>query len=171
MKGSTVHLMTEVQGDKNICANFLIIGAQKSATTSIQSILSNHPQVFMPARKELHYFDKDYNFVAAAQSYEQYNKHFDLATTEIAIGEATPSYLYWNTAAQRIAAYNPRIKLVVSLRDPIARAYSHWNMQRHRGNEKLGFDEAIELEKSRLESVDLTVRDRQKFSYIDRGRR
>jgi hypothetical protein len=62
-------------------------------------------------------------------------------------GECTPSYLYWQLTAERIWKYNPKIKLLVLLRNPIDRAFAHWNMQRFKGREPLNFFEAIKERK------------------------
>jgi hypothetical protein len=75
--------------------------------------------------------------------------------------------MYWYDAPRRIWEYNPSMKLILLLRNPIERAYSHWNMQRDRGNEKLSFMEAIQEEENRRKAS-LPYQNRR-FSYLDRG--
>jgi hypothetical protein len=75
--------------------------------------------------------------------------------------------MYWYSAPRRIWEYNPEMKLIIILRNPIDRAYSHWNMQRERGNETLSFLDAIAQEETRRrESLPYQNR---RFSYLDRG--
>ena len=69
------------------------------------------------------------------------------------IGEATPIYIYWKKAIERLVRYNPNIKLIIVLRNPITRAYSHWNMMRNRNKENLSFVDAIAAEPERLKKV------------------
>ncbi|MCG8449817.1 MAG: sulfotransferase domain-containing protein [Pirellulales bacterium] len=144
--------------------DFLIIGAQKSGTTSLWAYLRTHPDLFLPKRKELHFFDKEEFFRQAVPQYEKYHLHFSKAQAGQLCGEATPSYVFWESAAERIVRYNPEMKLVLILRNPIQRAYSHWNMERKRGNEKLSFLQAVQAEKSLTQPMQDRVR-----SYVARG--
>ena len=75
--------------------------------------------------------------------------------------------MYWNQAIERIYEYNPKIKLILILRNPINRAFSHWNMERDRNRENRSFWDSINEEKSRLLSSDYTQH--RTFSYLDRG--
>lgn len=79
----------------------------------------------------------------------------------------TPSYLYWKPAIERIYAYNPQIKLVILLRNPIDRAFAHWNMQRFKSREPLDFLAALKEEPQRI-AQPLSIESRR-FAYIDRG--
>jgi len=109
---------------------FLIIGAQKSGTSALSSYLLKHPNITRTYKKEIHFFDRD---IAYARGLTWYHSHFPLPNE---IGrraitfEATPSYLYRYKSAHRIYKYDPNIKLIVLLRDPVDRAYSQWNMYR-----------------------------------------
>lgn len=82
-------------------------------------------------------------------------------------GEVTPSYLYWKPAMERVHAYNPRIKLVILLRNPVDRAFAHWNMQRFKGRESLELLDALREEQRRL-AQPLSIESRR-FSYVERG--
>lgn len=142
---------------------FIIVGAMRSGTTSLARWLGDHPQMFMAASKEVHYFDRYYELGS-----QWYLKHFVGSDNFLAVGEATPNYMYRPVAVQRLANDLPDVQLIVLLRDPIARAFSHYQHRVARGGEDLSFAEAIAAEPRRLASADDTVRDH--FSYVDRGR-
>jgi len=146
---------------------FLVAGAQKSGTSALDAYLREHPELCLPARKEVHFFDSDKLFANGAADYAPYHEQFIPEPHHRLIGEVTPSYLYWPTAAERIAAYNPAMKLIVVLRNPITRAYSHWNMSRQANREPLSFVEALRAERDRLRNLPPLVAKR--FSYADRG--
>jgi len=123
--------------------NFLVIGAQKCGTTWLSEMLRQHPDVYTPGRKELHFFDRRENY---ERGIEWYRTHFGGATTERAIGECTPNYLWVQEACptsipgldlpvkryDEINAEIPRLvheaypdlRLIVVLRNPVDRAVS-----------------------------------------------
>lgn len=147
-------------------ASFLICGAQKSGTTALADYLRLHKKVYIPKQKELHFFDDervDWN----CPDYGRYNKAFSGRSYGQVCGEATPIYMYWNASPERIWKYRKNMRLVVVLRNPVDRAYSHWNMERSRGNETRRFEEAIQNELERLEER-IGSQDRIR-SYVDRG--
>src|SRR5207342_3103643 len=98
--------------------------------------LREHPRIGMAAEKELHFFDNEQLFAGqpsnpdAAGLYSRYHDAFRHCPPERLRGESTPSYMYWPDAPKRICQYNPGMKFVFLLRNPILRAFSHWNMQR-----------------------------------------
>ncbi len=148
--------------------DFLVIGTQRGGTTALARFLSQHPDIYMSSRKELHFFDEDAFFVEPGGEYDDYHRQFIDAPRGATIGEATPIYMYWPTAPDRIKRYNPKIKLIAILRDPRRRAYSHWAFERSRGAETLPFSLAIRLERFRTRSlVRGTVH--RVYSYVDRG--
>lgn len=111
--------------------NFLIIGAAKAGTTTLHAYLRPHPEIFMPARKELRYFaykgsGDDYAYPVKTRA--EYESYFAAAGDVPAIGEASPQYLRSPVAAQRIAAELPGCRLVVSLRNPVEQAFSAYLM-------------------------------------------
>ncbi|MGK7896071.1 MAG: sulfotransferase [Xenococcus sp. (in: cyanobacteria)] len=115
--------------------NFLIIGAAKGGTTSLYHYLSQHPQIYMSSLKEPRFFalegeklnfqnpDSAINYTSVT-TLSEYCKLFEGVRDEIAIGEASPLYLYSTKAIERIAHYLPKAKLIVILRNPVDRAYS-----------------------------------------------
>ena len=144
--------------------NFVIGGTQKGGTSALDSFLRQHPEICMPeTRKELHFFDRE----ADDTDYKKYHANFRPKPQHRAIGEASPMYMYWETAPYRIWKYNPKMKWLLVLRNPVERAFSGWNMETKRGNEKLSFAEAIERESERCREA-LPLQHRV-YSYVDRG--
>ncbi len=147
--------------------DFVIGGTQKGGTSALNYVLQQHPQICMPySKKELHYFDDDKHF-RRRPAYWRYHAHFLPESQHRIIGEATPIYMYWNAAPYRIWSYNPNIKWILVLRNPIERAFSAWNMETKRGKEHLPFKDAVEQEVRRCREA-LPAQHRI-FSYIDRG--
>ncbi len=142
--------------------NFLIIGAMRSGTTSLAHYLAGHPDVFFSRPKELHFFDSHYQ-----RGVEWYRAQFAGAGSKRAVGEATPNYLHHAQSIARMAEVVREARLLVVLRDPVDRAYSHYWHNRARGKEPLSFEAALATEDRRLEGDDL---DRAWYSYLDRGR-
>ncbi|MGD1900441.1 MAG: sulfotransferase [Phormidesmis sp.] len=122
--------------------NFLIFGVQKSGTTSIYSYLKQHPQVYTSPRKETDFFCRDLTQPVPADeprftkggrkrilTVEDYESLFSGVTSERAIGEASPNYLFRHEqAVPGIKAYVPEAKLIAILRNPVERAYSDYLM-------------------------------------------
>jgi hypothetical protein len=153
--------------------NFFIVGAPKAATTSLYHYLDQHPQVYMSAIKEPHFFaaevreencdayvrgeiarDKralreylsgpmlEKRFGGIVEDWQDYLRLFAGAQDQIALGEASPCYLWSPTAAERIASDIPEARILVMLRDPVDRAFSqylrslgvgavHWSFREH----------------------------------------
>jgi len=152
--------------------DFIVPGAQKSGTTALHYFLKKHPQIALPDRQEMHFFD-DEEIFSRPVDYGLLHQHFrvraGLALTRrgALAGEVTPSYLYWKPAMERIHAYNPQIKLIILLRNPIDRAFAHWNMQRFKDRERLDFLAALKEEPRKI-AKPLTIESRC-FAYVDRG--
>lgn len=111
--------------------HFMILGAQKSGTSSLKRWLSNHPDLIPAYKKEVNFFDHEENF---SKGFDWYHGHFvlpyQLRGAKLAF-EATPNYLYHPRVPKRLHRYNPRLKFIVLLRDPVERAYANWSMCRH----------------------------------------
>jgi hypothetical protein len=147
-----------------MCVDFVIGGTQKGGTSALDSFLRQHPEICMPTtRKELHFFDRAEEDI----DYKNYHANFKPKPQHHVIGEASPIYMYWETAPYRIWKYNPNMKWILALRNPVERAFSAWNMETKRGKEKLSFAEAIEREPERCREA-LPLQHRV-FSYVDRG--
>jgi Sulfotransferase domain len=144
--------------------DFVIGGTQKGGTSALDSFLRQHPEICMPTtRKELHFFDRE----EENSDYKKYHANFKPKSQHGVTGEASPIYMYWATAPYRIWKYNPRMKWILALRNPVERAFSAWNMETKRGKEKLSFVEAIEKEAERCREA-LPLQHRV-YSYLDRG--
>jgi hypothetical protein len=129
--------------------DFFIVGAQNSATTSLYAYLQRHPQIFMPAMKEPHYFSQlspigemryPSTHVSNARSYL---KLFAKAPNDRLSGEASSSYLWDPETPARIHTANPDAKILIILRDPIGRAYSQYLKDFREGWQDLPFHETI----------------------------
>lgn len=105
--------------------NFLVIGAAKSGTTWLHSCLEQHPQIYVPLVKEIHFFSYPSRYKKGFAWYESF---FEECQTEKSIGEVSPSYIVHSKAAERIYNYNPEMRSIVVLRNPIERAYSDYCM-------------------------------------------
>jgi hypothetical protein len=115
-----------VEESPRVPINVAIAGVQKAGTSSLFDLLRKHPEVCPGPRKEWHFFDDE------KRSWERpdYSDYWAPGRTErqrIAI-DGTPSYTFWPHALERMHAYRPDMRLIVSLRDPIERAFSHWAM-------------------------------------------
>jgi len=135
--------------------NFLIVGAQKGGTESHTVHLNQHPDVYM-YEGEGHFFDRvDYQ-----PDYDEYHEFFKNVKNEIVIGEKTPSYMYFHFAIDNIYEYNPDMKLIMFLREPIRRAYSQYSMDSGNGVNVFHSDEIhfSDDEDSFLDSVRSTER-------------
>ncbi|MBV1907092.1 MAG: sulfotransferase [Pseudomonadales bacterium] len=154
--------------------DFLVAGAQKSGTTALAHYLALHPGLIMAKPKEAHIFDtlKPDSGVSPEQIDSRYAPLFQSDTPpnaspspsasasatpntnpkaeNLLYGEATPIYMYLEDIPEKMARYNPQLKIIVILRDPVERAISHYYMERSRQNEKLPLWLALLLEPYRL---------------------
>lgn len=146
---------------------FLVAGVQKGGTTSLDAYLRQHPSICMARKKELHFFDKDPHFEDKPVDYAGYESRFAAKLSATIFGEATPIYTYWPPAMERIKAYSRAMKIIVLLRNPIERAWSHWRMEVGRNREALDFSTAIRNEPERIAMA--LSKSHQTFSYVDRG--
>jgi hypothetical protein len=138
--------------------DFVIIGAQKGGTSFLYYLLTRHPLVEPAARKELHFFDQPERFDNGAGWYRRCFPRPGLIDGRRTItGEATPSYLFDPPVAKRMAGVVPHVRPIALLRNPVDRAYSHYQMQVKRGTEPLTFEVAIEQQHSSYVSRGLYV--------------
>ena len=181
---------------------FLIIGAQKAGTTALYYYLAQHPNIRPSSEKELFFFSPELfedwpehpnHRILCAQTRRDffdprmypraaawYHSHFplphELGRRHITY-EVTPEYLYYPAVAERIFKYDPKMKLIATLRDPVERAYSAWNMYCSFGEgdyrpfiyaprrETRGFDEAVRAELNKIQSGKTTLDP----GYVRRG--
>lgn len=139
--------------------DFLVIGTKRGGTTTLWEALSSHPQVqpMVPVAKHLkspHYFYRHYD-----RGPEWYRGHFPTTFSRArhrrihgksVVGEASPMYLFDPRVPARVAELTPEVKIVVTLRDPVQRAVSHWAERIKEGHETLSFEDALAAEPERL---------------------
>jgi hypothetical protein len=162
--------------------DFLIIGAQRCGTTSLYNYLITHPAVFPSFMKETHYFDFNYSkgltwyklyFPLASQKKQYQKANHQLPVT----GEATPYYIFHPHVPERVYATLPSAKLIVLLRNPVYRAFSHYHHEVMQGYEQRTFEEAVNHELENMEFVDSQMTQNNDYksfehmhhSYVSRG--
>lgn len=145
--------------------DFLVAGVQKGGTTALFDYLRLHPALNMAPAKEVHFFD-DESVDWAAPDYGAYHAAFP--DREGVRGEATPIYIYWPGALERIAAYNPAMRLILLFRDPVERAWSHWKMERTR-TETEPFSWCIREGRARVAGAADGSGAHRVHSYVERG--
>jgi hypothetical protein len=151
--------------------DFVVIGAQKCGTGFFYRLLTRHPNVEPAAAKELHFFDRQEHF---SKGIEWYRRFFPTLMPEDGqksiTGEGSPSYLIDRHAPERLAGAVPEARLIVLLRNPVDRAYSHYHHVMRNGKETRSFEEAIEEGRARLlEEDNEPSRPGLAESYLRRG--
>ncbi len=143
--------------------NFLVVGVPKAGTSSLYNYLKEHPEIYLPEQKELHFFanrilEKNTEgpgdklalktIIRNREDYESLYKSID---EESAFGDISPSYFYFSdTVIPLIKSYlGGELKIIISLRDPISRAFSNYLHQKRLLLETLSFSEAIDSELKR----------------------
>jgi hypothetical protein len=142
--------------------DFVILGAQRGGTTSLYHYLLQHPRIAAAAVKETHFATLFYD-----RGQDWYRAQFppDLPAGHIT-GEATPYYLFHPLAPRRLQQHAPRAKLIVLLRNPVDRAYSHYHLELARGDEQRSFEDAIAREEERLAGeVERLLEDETYYSF------
>jgi hypothetical protein len=139
--------------DGEVWPNFFIVGAAKAGTTSLYRYLAQHPDTYMPKLKEPHWFSRvaknPSQHVYPVTSEAEYLNLFKDWRGERAIGEASPSYLWDRETPYRIRRQLPNSKIIVLLRNPVDRAFSHYLMDVRSGIQDKPFHEALVADRSR----------------------
>ncbi|MGL5866949.1 MAG: sulfotransferase family protein [Dermatophilaceae bacterium] len=135
---------------------YLVVGTKRGGSTSLADWISRHPEVApCLSSKGTHYFDVNWRRGEA-----WFRSAFPKPAPGRAItGEASPYYMFHPLAPERIAATLPDVKLVVCLRDPVARAWSHHAYEVAHGREHLGFEDALDAEAARLHGEEERLRE------------
>ncbi|OGW75559.1 MAG: hypothetical protein A2Z72_01390 [Omnitrophica bacterium RBG_13_46_9] len=135
--------------------DFLIIGGMKCGTDSLYFNLIKHPNVHPAFIKETYFFCHYYHC-----GLEWYRSHFPLAlwkkanrimSRSFVTGEASPKYLFDMHVPKRVYQHLPRVRLIVLLRNPVDRAFSHYRMRARKGGDRLSFEKALENEEKRIQ--------------------
>ena len=156
-------------GKQKKLPDFFIIGAPKCGTTSLYRYLGQHPDVYFPENKEPKFFCDDTLYTEGLDLYSK--RFYRNAHNYMRCGDASPHYLYYHKAAQRIRKDLPEDshRFIVIFRDPVARAYSHyWNMV-YEGFETLSFEQALTEEPSRIRTNDYAARGVLNAHYVACG--
>lgn len=129
--------------------NLFIVGAPKAGTTFLYDKLSKHPNVYTPDIKELNYFTypeltkysyyKDFKIDKLEKYLDFFEKHLD----QKYLVDSSVSYFAFENTARKIADFNTEAKIVITLRDPVKRAFSHYLMDRRMGYADKSFIEYI----------------------------
>jgi len=139
---------------RRVLPDFIVFGAMRCGTSSLYHTLTEHPQVIPGFRKEVRFFDWQFD-----RGLDWYRAYFPLRSAmarhqrragRALTGEASPEYIFHPAAAERIARTLPQVRLVALLRDPVERAWSHYKHSVRLGVEPLTFEEALAREDERL---------------------
>jgi hypothetical protein len=160
-----------VSADSRALPDFVIVGAQRAGTTSLYSWLCAQPSVKSALRKEVHYFDVNYD-----KGERWYKAHYLLQRDGVVTGEASPYMLFHPLAPERAARdLPPETKFIALLREPVSRVVSQYWHERTLGFENETFERAIELEPERLRGAERLVAEggrsyaHQHYSYVARS--
>jgi hypothetical protein len=126
--------------ERSLPVTFAIVGVQKGGTTSLYSMLTRHPAIVGGPQKELRFFLEPHDWNNPDYSTYRRPAH---GRARLA-GDATPGYLFYPGALERMRRYDPEMRLMASFRDPLERAFSHWAMERGRRDSYPDLPEAIE---------------------------
>ena len=171
----------------NLLPDFIIIGAQKCGTSSLYEYLVQHPCIasakgYLASNKEVRYFNRYYDKGVTwyrghfpsyfHKTYFRITQHSNLIT-----GESSPSYIFHPHAPKRVFKVVPRAKLIVLLRNPVDRAFSHYQHVVRLGKEDLSFEVAIKAEPERLKGEKEKIMSDEHYlsfnysyhSYLTRG--
>jgi len=137
--------------------DFFIVGAPKCGTTAMYDYLAAHPQIFLPDRKEIHYFGSDLTVThARIRDEREYLACFIKAGGAKRVGEGSVYYLFSETAAREIHAFNPDARIIISLRNPVQMLYSLHSQLLFSGNEVFtDFAQALAAESDRARGVNI----------------
>ncbi|MBA3473381.1 MAG: sulfotransferase domain-containing protein [Rubrobacter sp.] len=163
-----------VEPETGALPDFVIIGAGKFGTTSLYDLLTRYPQVEAAALKELRYFNHNFD-----KGLEWYRSQFPPSRWKDGrrsiTGEATPGYLFGPHISKMMAKVVPEARLIVLLRNPVDRAYSHYHHAVRTARETRTFEEAVEVEKEWLLGKEASGGEpragagRARFEYLKRG--
>ena len=180
-KQNKIQFLKKISSPFRILPDFLIIGEYKCGTTSLFRYMLEHPSILAPTMKELNFFNRHYK-KGILWYRTQFPTYFyklycqSKNKTKVITGEATTHYLFANNKiVYRIKKLLPLNKLIVILRNPVDRAYSHYNMFVSEGREPLSFEEAIAYEKqkpdqtTKKEKLPENFQLRNNYTYLSRS--
>jgi len=176
---TSLHLKyCDLTGFLHVLPDYYIIGGAKCGTSSLHQYLLQHPNIKPAMGKELHFFEEFYsrgiNWYKVCFPYK-FQKIF--SSKNFLTGDSTPRYIDHPKVPVRIKKVTPHAKFIILLRNPIDRAFSHYNMNFHSGYEKESFEKAIEMEEDRIKGEfekmilddDYNSREYYGHAYLNRG--
>lgn len=150
--------------NENIIIDFFLVGAARCGTTTLYNYLNNSDALFLPLVKEPNFFSnvdspktEDFENPKPGEKYHAkiiddikiYNALYANANTSQLKGDTSPSYIWDTTVAKKLYNHNPKSRILISLRHPVDRAYSHYIMNYYTGTDNSKtFDEALKAEKN-----------------------
>ena len=144
--------------------DFFVIGAQKAGTTSLHSHLSSHPKIILPKEKEAPFF---YDSSMYRKGFDWFVRTFFPKKKDGELfGSVTPQYMGYLESISRIYEACPNCQIIAILRDPIARARSHYRMRVRAFGERRSFEEAITFQLRAETLVDQRQSPSKTDSYI-----
>ncbi|MBC6409953.1 MAG: sulfotransferase domain-containing protein [Ekhidna sp.] len=152
-----------------IIPNFLIGGVAAGGTSLLANALIQHPDIFLPAemRPEPHYFYKSWEYAKGSNYYM--DKWFSGVQQEKATGERSSSYLFDPTVAGKVKEFNPSMKWIFMLRNPIERTWGNYRYTVLEGLERLSFWDALQQEEERINNQEGMWAEIQPYNYTGRG--
>lgn len=161
----SIHATQLTDGVKQKSPDFFIVGAPKCGTTSLYKYLKGHPEIYLPEKKELHFFsaksikknaegpgDKEAISKICSDA-KSYIAHFDNCPSNKIAGEVSPSYLYYYDVASSIKRLSPNAKIVIVLRNPAKKAFSQYSHMLRSGQESLSFSDGLKEEPKRISNA------------------
>ena len=156
--------------------NLFIVGAAKSATTSFHDYLSQHPQINMSSIKEPNFFSKEevcndnlyYKGAPLVKNADEYESLFVNEYKFKVRGESSVSYLFYPNVAKRLKEYNEKSKILIFLRNPVQRAFSHYLMDYTAGYFNISFSELIKKPKLNIKAYQQTILQSFYFDQVNR---
>ena len=150
--------------------NFIIGGTSAGGTSFLSAILIQHKEIFLPKkmRPEPHFFYKSWEFEKGSDYYLE--RWFKSVPEEAkAIGERSSSYMFGgDDVALKIREFNPNMKFIFTLRNPIERAWANYRYTVLQGLEENTFEEALKNEKERVEAQKGIWKEIQPYNYTER---
>ncbi len=122
-----------------VIPNFFLVGCQKTASTWLHRCFQEHPEIYVPDSDSIHFFTINYY-----KGIEWYKKFYQDYSGQKVVGDTTSSYIRDYDAPERIASFNPDAKILISLRNPIERAFSHFWHEKAKGKIAFEFDEVLQ---------------------------
>jgi Sulfotransferase domain len=151
-------------------SSFFIVGAPKCGTTSLYHYLRQHPDIFMPDRKEPCFFGSDLDVPRECKNEDDYLTTFTRTAKPMG-GEGTTWYLYSKTAAREIYSFNFKAKIVIVVRNPVDMVYSLFRYRRHGGGEKSScLSDVLDRENEYLSNLGNQVSIKPDYVYADAAR-